>query len=105
MHKNDVLFYYDPKTSHILCFYETHFHQQTSNITSFIDLEKYYSISAYAQNDTMITYDKSIIQPNEPILDLSYNFMNHYSIEFQFKEIMTIYHTHIDHIWMNAPTQ
>jgi hypothetical protein len=100
LHKNDVLVDYNPKTSHILCLNETHFHQQTSSITSFINLEKYYSISAYAQNDTMIIYDKSTIQPNE----LKF-FMNHYSIEFQFKEITIIYSTCIDHKWMNTPTQ
>ncbi len=64
LHKNDVLFDYNPKTSHILCLNEPHFRQQT-----------------YAQNDTMIIYDKSTIQPNE---------LKIYSIQFQFKEIMII---------------
>jgi hypothetical protein len=48
----------------------------------------------------MIIYDKSTIQPNELKI-----FRNHYSIEFQFLKIMTIYRTHIDHIWINAPAQ
>jgi hypothetical protein len=26
-------------------------------------------------------------------------------MEFQFKKITTIYESHIDHIWTNAPTQ
>ncbi len=32
-------------------------------------------------------------------------FIKHYSMELQFKEIITIYGTHIDHIWTNAPTE
>jgi hypothetical protein len=58
LHKNDVCFDYNLKASHILCFNETHFNPQTSNIISFIDLEKHSSIIVYAQNGTMIIYDK-----------------------------------------------
>jgi hypothetical protein len=31
--------------------------------------------------------------------------MNQYLMELPFKEITTIYGSHIDHIWTNAPTQ
>jgi hypothetical protein len=31
--------------------------------------------------------------------------MDQYTMELQFKEITTIYGSHIDHIWTNAPTQ
>jgi hypothetical protein len=41
--------------------------------------------------------DQNLTQPNELIF-----FMNHYSIELQFKETTTLYNTHIDHIWTNA---
>ncbi len=33
------------------------------------------------------------------------SFMDQYSMELQFKEITTIYGSHIDHIWTNAPIQ
>jgi len=46
------------KTFHILCLFGTHFNPQTSNIISFIDPEKHSSINVYAQNGTMIIYDK-----------------------------------------------
>jgi len=54
LHKNDVCFDYNLKASHILCFNETHFNPQTSNIISLIDLEKHSSIIVYARNGTMI---------------------------------------------------
>ncbi len=34
LHKNDVFSYYNLKTTHILCFNETHFNTLTSNNTS-----------------------------------------------------------------------
>ncbi len=45
-------------------------------------------------------FDQNSTQPNE-----LQSFMDKYSMELQFKEIMTIYGSHIDHIWTNAPTQ
>jgi hypothetical protein len=36
-------------------------------------------------------------QPNE-----LQNFMNQYSVKLQFEKIITIYESHIDHIWTNA---
>ncbi len=45
-------------------------------------------------------FDQNSTQPNE----LKF-FMNHYSMELQFKEITTIYDTHIDHIWTITPIQ
>jgi len=41
LHKNDVFLDYNMKVFHILCFNETHLNPQTSNIISFIDLEKH----------------------------------------------------------------
>jgi len=45
-------------------------------------------------------FDQNSTQPNEV-----QSFMDQYSMEFQFKKITTIYESHIDHIWTNAPTQ
>jgi hypothetical protein len=42
--------------------------------------------------------DQNLTQPNE-----LQSFMDQYSMELQFKEITTIYGSHIDHIWRNAP--
>jgi hypothetical protein len=42
-------------------------------------------------------FDRNSIQPNELKI-----FMNQYLMEFQFKEITTIYGTHIDRVWTNA---
>jgi uncharacterized protein YsxB (DUF464 family) len=64
--------------------------------------------------DIMITYCPTIIRGDFNIYKLHQNstqpnelkfFMNHYSMELQFKKIMTNYDTHIDHIWTNASTQ
>ncbi len=48
-------------------------------------------INMFGQNTT---------QPNE-----LQSFMDQYSMELQLKKITTIYGSHIDHIWTNAPTQ
>jgi hypothetical protein len=40
LHKNDMFFDYNLKTSSILCLIETHFNPQTSNNISFIDPSK-----------------------------------------------------------------
>jgi hypothetical protein len=62
----------------------------------------------------MITYCPTIIRGDFNIYKLGQNstqpnelkfFMNYYSMELQFKKKMTIYGTHIDDIWTNAPTQ
>jgi hypothetical protein len=45
-------------------------------------------------------FDQNSTQPNE-----LQSFMNQYSMKLQFKEIITIYGSHIDHIWTNAPIQ
>jgi hypothetical protein len=45
-------------------------------------------------------FDQNSTQPNEV-----QSFMDQYSMEFQLKKITTIYESHIDHIWTNAPTQ
>ncbi len=45
-------------------------------------------------------FDQNSTQPNE-----FQSFMDQYSMELQFKEITTIYGSHIDPIWTNAPTQ
>jgi hypothetical protein len=45
-------------------------------------------------------FEQNSTQPNE-----LQSFMDQYSIELQFKEITTIYGSHIDHIWTNAPIQ
>jgi hypothetical protein len=45
-------------------------------------------------------FDQNSTQPNE-----LQSFMDQYSMEFQFLKITTIYGSHIDHIWTNAPTQ
>jgi hypothetical protein len=44
--------------------------------------------------------DETSTQPNE-----LQNFMDQYSMEFQFKKITTIYGSHIDHIWTNTLIQ
>jgi hypothetical protein len=46
------------KTFHILFLNETHFDPLSSNVISFIDSKKHLSINVYAQNGTMIIYDK-----------------------------------------------
>ncbi len=55
---------------------------------------------------TIIMGDLNIdmLDQNSTHLNELGNFMKHYSMELQFKEITTIYGTHIDHIWTNAPT-
>jgi len=45
-------------------------------------------------------FDQNSTQPNE-----LQSFMDQYSMELQFKEITTIYGSHIDRIWTNAATQ
>jgi len=50
-----------------------------------------FNINMFNQNST---------QPNE-----LKSFMDQYLMELQFKEITTIYGSHIDHIWTNAPIQ
>jgi hypothetical protein len=45
-------------------------------------------------------FDQNSTQQNE-----LQGVMDQYSMKFQFKKIITIYESHIDHIWRNAPTQ
>jgi hypothetical protein len=45
-------------------------------------------------------FDQMLTQPNE-----LQSFMDQYSMKLQLKKIMTIYGSHIDHIWTNAPIQ
>jgi hypothetical protein len=64
------------KTSHILCFNETHFNPQTSNIITFVDLENHSSISVYAQNDPMVIYDKfTTLSSHETFIILGVEFI------------------------------
>jgi hypothetical protein len=44
--------------------------------------------------------DQNSTQPNE-----LQSFMDQYSMELHLKKITTIYGSHIDQIWTNAPTQ
>jgi exonuclease III len=50
-------------------------------------------------------FNIDMLDQNSTHLNKLGNFMKHYSMELQFKEITTIYGTHIDHIWTNAPTR
>ncbi len=58
LHKNDVFSFYNLKTTHILCFDETHFNTLTSNNTPFnIDTKTHSMININGRNGKMITYD------------------------------------------------
>jgi len=45
-------------------------------------------------------FEQNLTQPNE-----LQSFMDQYSMELQVKKNTTIYGSHIDHIWTNAPIQ
>ncbi len=53
----------------------------------------------------MDDFNIDMLDQNSTHLNELRNFMKHYSMELQFKEITTIYGTHIDHIRTNALTQ
>ncbi len=59
----------------------------------------------YCPTITMGGFNIDMLDQNSTQLNELGNFMKHYSMELQFKEIITIYDIHIDHIWTNAPTQ
>jgi hypothetical protein len=59
----------------------------------------------YCPTIIMSDFNIDMLDQNSTHLNELGNFMKHYSMELQFKEITIIYGTHIDHIWTNALTQ
>ncbi len=57
LRKNDVFLNYNLKTTHILCFNETHFNTLTFNNLLNIDTRTHSTINVSDQNGKMITYD------------------------------------------------
>jgi hypothetical protein len=66
----------------------------------FLDLMPISCPMIIIDNFNIDMFDQNSTQPNE-----LQSFMDQYSMELQFKKITTIYGSHIDHIWTNAPTQ
>jgi exonuclease III len=70
------------------------------HLQKFLDLMPISRPTIIIGNFNINMFDQNSTQPNE-----LQSFMDQYSMEFQFKEVTTIYGSHIDHIWTNAPTQ
>jgi hypothetical protein len=70
------------------------------HLQKFLDLMPISCPMIIINNFNINRFDQNATQPNE-----LQSFMDQYSMELQFKEITTIYGSHIDHIWTNAPTQ
>jgi hypothetical protein len=59
----------------------------------------------YCPTIIMGDFNIDMLDQNSTYLNELGNLMKHYSMELQFKEITTIYSTHIDHIWTIASTR
>jgi hypothetical protein len=70
------------------------------HLQKFLDLMPIFYPTIIIGDFNIDMFDRNSTQPNE-----LQSFMDQYSMEFQFKEITTIYGSHIDHIWTNAPVQ
>jgi hypothetical protein len=70
------------------------------HLQKFLDLLPISCPTIIIDNFNINMFDQNLTQPNE-----LQSFMDQYSTKFQFKEITTIYGSHIDHIWTDAPTQ
>ncbi len=91
------------KAIHIITIYKP----STLSLSMFkIHLQKFLDLMTIACPTIIIgdfninMFDQNSTQANE-----LQRFMDQYSMELQFKEITTIYGSHNDHIWKNAPTQ
>ncbi len=91
------------KAIHIVAIYKP----STLSLSMFIlHLQKFFDLMPISCPTIIIgnfdidMFDQNSTHPNE-----LQSFMDQYSMELQFKGITTIYGSHIDHIWINAPTQ
>ncbi len=85
LHKNDVLSNYNIKTTHILCFNETHFDTLTFNNTSLnIDTKTHSMINVNGRNGTMIIYDNfTTLSSHETFTSLGLNILQQHSMQIQ----------------------
>jgi hypothetical protein len=70
------------------------------HLQKFLDLMPISCPMIIVGNFNIDMFDQNSTQPNE-----LQSFMDQYSMKLQFLKITTIYGSHIDHIWTNAPTQ
>jgi hypothetical protein len=85
LHKNEVFLDYNLKTTHILCFNETHFNTLMFNKTSLnIDTRTHSMISLNGQNGTMIIYDNfTTLSSHETFTSLGLNILQQHSMQIQ----------------------
>jgi hypothetical protein len=91
------------KTIHIIAIYKPStisFSMFIIHLQKFLDLMPISCPTIIIDNFNINMFNQNSTQPNE-----LQSFMDQYSMELQFKEITTIYGSHIDHIWTNAHTQ
>ncbi len=70
------------------------------HLQKFLDLMLISCPTIIIDNFNINIFDQNSTRPNE-----LQSFMDQYSMEVQFFKNTTIYGSHLDHIWTNAPTQ